>query len=179
MQQDLSNNIDWENNSSARKSLPLGLRRWQAKFSTSHIAVGTMAKRRKHQELDNCPRCSLPGENTDHVLQCKETGAINLWNKSVSQMRHTLTEQNTAPEIRNAILHIMNKYRDNKEPETTDWNYPHMNPILHKQKILDGTTSCTANGPINGCYNNKIFYAATNRKGHAKDGPLQSSTNFS
>jgi len=45
-------------------------------------------------------------------------------------------DNNTAPELRNAILNIVESYHSNSEPAIIDQNYPHMNEILRDQNKI-------------------------------------------
>ena len=67
--------IDWVPSSKAINRLPLGLKRWQWKFSTECIGVGNQLLHRKHQTHSKCPLCQANNKKVSHVLHCPDTAA--------------------------------------------------------------------------------------------------------
>ena len=47
--------IDWKASQAAAQKLPLGLRRWKAKFASGWIVVGSKLKHYKWQDHSTCP----------------------------------------------------------------------------------------------------------------------------
>ena len=72
--------INWKAAQAAHREQPLGRRRWQAKFMTSHCATGKMMKIRRQWPHSKCPRCGQEGEDTRHICQCPDPDARALMN---------------------------------------------------------------------------------------------------
>jgi hypothetical protein len=87
-------------------------------FSVKH-ALGILATkknmvRRKHDDNDKCPCCDLV-EDTEHILKCKSTTQQDTYSIERESLDIFL-QQVTTWELREAILELIQSFRDSKEP---------------------------------------------------------------
>ena len=101
--------INWKAAQAAHHELPVGQRRFHAKFSTSHIATGKMMLLRKQWPHSKCPRCGSPDEDTRHVLQCPASTAQ--WTKSLQALKEWMTDQHTDPILAASIMRLLRGWR--------------------------------------------------------------------
>jgi hypothetical protein len=113
---DIHNKVCWAASRTAIRRMPLGLRRWQVKFSTGHCGVGKMLVIWKYQSHDKCPRCGAEGEDNIHVLQCPSPAAQTLWkDKLIPELKKTLTDLGSSATLKRTIVDIVDRWRQGKE----------------------------------------------------------------
>jgi len=94
----------------AHKTMPQGKRRWLAKHSTGHCAVGRMMLRRREWTHSKCPVCGADDETATHVLQCQAPAARAQWNKSVQLLSDWMVENSTMPALRETIIYHLHAW---------------------------------------------------------------------
>lgn len=106
--------IDWKASKAAAKKLPMGLRRWRAKFSCGWIGVGSQLVHYQHQDHSNCPLCGVDDEKVSHVLHCPDPEAVSFATDRVkSILVAKLTQEKTEETLGAAIVHIFCRLRRN------------------------------------------------------------------
>jgi hypothetical protein len=93
-----ANNIDWQANHTAIKTLIVSRRHWVTKHVSGHCGTGKMMVRWKQRESDACPRCNEP-EDASHIWLCKNPELITVWNESIETRRSWLIAQQSHPSI--------------------------------------------------------------------------------
>ena len=93
-----ANNIDWQANHTAIKTLIVSRRHWVTKHVSGHCGTGKMMVRWKQRESDACPRCNEP-EDASHIWLCKHPESITVWRESIETLRSWLIAQQTHPSI--------------------------------------------------------------------------------
>jgi hypothetical protein len=73
--------------------------RWLSKWLMGFCGTGIMLQRYGHQTHSNCPRCGIPGESVEHIIQCQEKGAKDLWTSSIKQLETWMLVQQGHPEL--------------------------------------------------------------------------------
>jgi hypothetical protein len=58
---------------------------------TGFCGVGIMLKIYKFQSHPKCPHCEEDDESTLHVLQCQQTSASSLWERSIQNLEQWMT----------------------------------------------------------------------------------------
>jgi hypothetical protein len=105
--------IDWDVCEAALKRLPMGRRRWVAKHTSGHCAVGTMLVHRKEQPTPDCPRCG-DSENARHVWRCQDPSVFFVWALLMSSFSSWLESVRTAPEIIFWIIRRLTEWRSSE-----------------------------------------------------------------
>ena len=108
--------IDWENCATSIPCLKPSRRRWITKHASAQCGVGITLLKWKYQTDAKCPRCNLP-ESTAHVLTCTGMGANDTWNKSMSKVTQYLVDAGTHPELQEAILENLSRWRRSQLPQ--------------------------------------------------------------
>ena len=102
--------IDWEPSRLAINQLPLGLKRWFAKFATG--CIGNKHKFNQRSDVSaKCPNCSHPVEKSSHVLLCNDSKTKSNFNSNMKQLKTTLSETKTLPRFQTAIIKILQNWR--------------------------------------------------------------------
>ncbi len=104
--------IQWEDAAKARQTLPLGLRRWHAKYVTGHLPTSQVLCKRKYQDHAECPRCDVVPETQTHVLRCRAPSAVKKWKENMANLRAFLQKEQTHPGLCRAILQILTSWHD-------------------------------------------------------------------
>ena len=108
--------INWKAAQTANKEQPLGQKRWQAKFMTSHCATGKMMKIRRQWTHSKCPRCGQEDEDTRHICQCPDPDARALMNRSLAKLTTWMVNNKTHHLIQSHILTLLWKWIANEPP---------------------------------------------------------------
>ena len=114
--------INWKASQQALQELPIGQRRFHAKFATSHIATGKMMLIRKQWPHSKCPRCGADQEDTKHVIQCP--AAPGKWSSAIEGLQTWLKAQHTDPFLTVSITRLLHSWRQGQVCQTT----PSLNP---------------------------------------------------
>ena len=93
--------IDWPIIGNALKSVPSQRHLWIVKHTSGRSAVGIEMHRRKRWTHSQCPRCSVPLEDSQHVVRCPDADAVVEWSKSLRKLRLWLL-QTTSLELSRA-----------------------------------------------------------------------------
>ena len=128
--------INWPAASKALKELPLGQRRFHAKFSTSHIATGKMMLIRKQWPHSKCPRCGTSGEDTRHVIRCP--AAPGSWSTALQDLRKWMNRQDTDPILSSTITGILHSWRSGLPYRSPMTSNPTKAAALQAQLALGG-----------------------------------------
>ena len=118
------------------KSLPLNRRKWVTKHASENCGVGTTLVKWKMADVATCPRCLHPSETTAHIQRCNGHGALDLWNKSLEQLRKYLEKELTHPGIiKEAILYGLTRWRDNRKVDFLRFPNPVRRAVPDQTKI--------------------------------------------
>jgi hypothetical protein len=131
---DLIEEIDWQATERHLKSLNQGRRMWVPKHASEECGVGVTLVKWKYQRDDTCPRCDEP-ETTAHVLKCRGLGADQLWDSNVIKTDKTLKAIGTCPELRQAILLNLDRWRKQLPPVVDDFE-ANVQVVINQQHRL-------------------------------------------
>jgi len=79
--------IDWESIGRAMQEVPLNRQRWVAKYVSGHFATGQNMNKWKFRTTTKCPRCPEPIEDKQHILECPNEEAHEVWDKSIQVVK--------------------------------------------------------------------------------------------
>jgi hypothetical protein len=103
--------IDWTSLEKSAKSY--GRWKWLSKFVSGICGVGIMLQMWKYQEHNTCPRCGHPREDVQHTVTCGEYSATQTWEDSVEELARWMTENDAAPNMKEAIITGLRAWRTN------------------------------------------------------------------
>jgi hypothetical protein len=95
-------NVDWEAMERATRRTTKARHRWIVKHAAGICAVNKIMMKRGSTTTTDCPRCG-EHETSNHVTQCQQPAATEVWNKSIGELQEWLLSANTDPAITNAI----------------------------------------------------------------------------
>ena len=111
----MSHYVDWDPARLTINRLPAGLKRFFHKFSTGNIGNRYMLCKRNEIESPRCLLCNHDVEKSSHVLLCNNDETKNKFKKlTKSNLEKALTEQQTSPDLQNAMITILGKYREGR-----------------------------------------------------------------
>jgi hypothetical protein len=87
------------------------LRKYITKSASENYGVGTTLVEWKHQDNAVCPRCSHQMETPTHVQRCDGYSAGKVFQKSIDKLEEFLTEEETRPNLQDAIIQCIKKWR--------------------------------------------------------------------
>ena len=82
---------------------------WVTKFESGVCGTGRMMKRWNQRVIDNCPRCGVANEDTNHILKCPSASAQTVWKDSLLTLDEWLQTKKTCPDLRKLLLHILGR----------------------------------------------------------------------
>jgi hypothetical protein len=91
------------------RSTTLPKRLFISKQTVGMCGVGKYMKLWKQRDTDKCPRCNEP-EDAAHVLKCSGEGANDIWSNSIQKLEEWMTENQTYPDIKEAVIKVLNKW---------------------------------------------------------------------
>lgn len=109
--------IDWAATQRLGRSVSPALQRWITKHGSHECGVGCTLVKWKKQDDNACPRCGYP-ESTDHVLQCKDSGAQEVWQSGIEELQEFLTTSHAHPLLAEAIVSNIQRWRNSLPPIT-------------------------------------------------------------
>ena len=110
---DPSHKVDWEPARLAINCLSIGIRRFFWKYTSGHVGNRHMLWRREEIETPRCLLCNHEKEKSSHVLQCNnESTKLNFETQLRTVLDRSLNEQKTDPNLHNAIIDILCKWRN-------------------------------------------------------------------
>jgi hypothetical protein len=71
---------------------------------TGFCGVGVMLRVYRFQQHAKCPRCEDDDKTIDHVLQCRQQSALDLWSKSIQDLERWMTTNQGHPEMIELII---------------------------------------------------------------------------
>jgi hypothetical protein len=99
-----------------------------------------MLKIYKYQKHSKCPRCLSSNETTAHILQCRETDALSLWQQSLQGLEQWMLSNYGHPEMIELIILALQKWHNQKRiPFTYNILEPHLKTAWTKQRRLGWT----------------------------------------
>jgi hypothetical protein len=134
--------IDYNATAETMNSLNAPQRKYITKSASENYGIGTTLVEWKHQSDATCPRCSHPMETSAHVQQCGGYSANDIFQKSITKLEDFLTEENTRPDLQDAIIQCMKKWRTRESIQLTDYQADvqesHSTTALHRMAGHDG-----------------------------------------
>ena len=104
--------------------LPVGLKRWFAKFTTG--SIGNRHKLNQRGEGNaQCPNCSHPIEKSSHVLLCRNPKTKSNFKSNLKKIDKTLSENQTLPCLQRTILKILDNWRHGRTINKLDFPSMH------------------------------------------------------
>ena len=103
--------VDWTLKHMSHSNTSKGINRWLAKHNTGFCGVGKQLHRYKFQTHSDCPRCGTTDETTDHVLQCKETSACELWDNEVRSLQLWMKKEKVLCRLSDIIIFNLNSWK--------------------------------------------------------------------
>ena len=125
--------IDWESQRFALKSLPQGHRREAVKHTSGWFGTGKAMYARKERDTDKCPRCKTFIEDKTHILKCRHEGATSLWNKSMKKLDLWMKKRGTKDQIRIVIIDSMMAWREDSTPNASRFPNSSLHPVYTMQ----------------------------------------------
>ena len=113
--------IDWITPSKAITSLPHLRQKWLSKWITGVFGIGIKLRQWKWQAHSNCPRCLLPDESAQHVLQCPHDESTRLWEKSIESLRTWMQEEGCHQEMSTAFCNALLLWREGVNRPLTEY----------------------------------------------------------
>ncbi|MGL5934640.1 MAG: hypothetical protein ACRCZI_03340 [Cetobacterium sp.] len=89
-------------------------KRYITKTASANCGIGATMQEWGFQDTAKCPRCSEEHETTTHVQRCSGHGADEVFEKSLLKLQAYLTDENTHPELQEAIVTCLQRWRDKK-----------------------------------------------------------------
>jgi len=69
-----------------------------------------------------CPHCSVPLKDKQHVLQCPATSAMATWNKAMQELSTWLSDQGSDPLLWADLINALNAWCNNTpQDESKPW----------------------------------------------------------
>ncbi len=59
-----------------------------------------------------CPRCSCPKEDKEHLLKCPAESVVAVWKKALDELDNWMAATQTHPQIRHDIIAGLSKWHD-------------------------------------------------------------------
>ena len=106
--------VDWKPLKKAVKRLPVGLQRWNVKFTTGCLGTRHMLHHWNKFDSPQCPNCDHHTEKSSHVLRCNNQKTKTQFKKNLSDIKKCLSKSETYEPTQTAILKILSDYRDHK-----------------------------------------------------------------
>ena len=129
--------VDWDAQGQALTQSARSRRHWVVKHSSGFCGVGHMMRKWKEWDTATCPRCNDPDETTSHVWTCSGGGADGRWEKSLADLWDWMTEQETAPELRDAICDYLRSWRDKSQVLAGhQCDFPGLQQAVHNQATI-------------------------------------------
>lgn len=92
------------------KTASVSRQQWVTKHVSGFCGTGKMMHRWKKRESAKCPRCDQD-EDAEHVWICQGSGANEVWDQSISNLREWLKEQKTNPILTEALCTGLSAWR--------------------------------------------------------------------
>ena len=138
--------IDWDAIGAAMNKSTITHRHWVTKHISGWCSVGVVAKRWKLRPTDACPLCKEQ-ETARHVWRCRAPSAMKVWKASLSTLQAQLGRLHTAPEVIEAILSRLTKWKTGANFPAPQYSFPYLNEAIRSQdrlgwdSFLEGTLS--------------------------------------
>ena len=114
--------IDWKAQSRATKEVWPHIQRFVVKWSSNHIGTGANLVDWHMRRYGECPFCNKESEMTQHVVQCMNNKATDIWNEAVVKYDTALTKIGTSTMLKQIILKELNAWR-------------FRDPVLHRDRL--------------------------------------------
>jgi hypothetical protein len=88
--------VDWQAVGLAMKGLKAPRRRWVVKHANNTCGVNSKLVQWGKKTSPLCPRCDEV-ETSQHVYQCQDPAAANLWKSNIDNLRNWMVVHQTAP----------------------------------------------------------------------------------
>ena len=98
-----SSEVDWQATEDGMKGLPKARQHWLVKQASGFCATGKMMLRRKEWSAAKCPRCECEVEDSEHVLKCQGSGAVEQWKHGIDALDSWMRNKGTAFDVTQAI----------------------------------------------------------------------------
>jgi hypothetical protein len=104
--------VSWEAIDKAMLETKRSRRVFISKHACGMCGVGKFMKRWKQRSDDACPRCGET-EDSAHVWVCNGSGADEVWERSVEDLKRWLNTIQTDPDIQHCIISYLHSWRYN------------------------------------------------------------------
>jgi len=104
--------INWECSDKAMKALPQAQRQWVAKAASKFLPDGKNMLRWGLRSKAQCPCCSYPIEDKDHIFKCPAESAQTRWNQSLKELDQWMQSTRTHPQLRQDIINGLQQWHD-------------------------------------------------------------------
>ena len=129
--------VDWEATKAAINRLPMGLKRFNVKFTSGWI--GNRHKLHQWKQIDSpkCLNCNSPVEKSSHVLRCNNPLAKKEFNNKLPEIKKVLKKSNTEPYMEASIMKIIRFWKSGIAitPSTFKNTFGLRDAIKDQQKI--------------------------------------------
>jgi hypothetical protein len=127
--------IDYNATTEAMSNLNAVQRKYVTKAASKNYGIGTTLVEWKHQNDAKCPRCQHPSEDAAHVQRCEGYSANEVFKKSISKLEEFLVSENTRPDLHDAIIQCITKWRRRQPIQLNDYQDDVQKVIRQQHKI--------------------------------------------
>jgi hypothetical protein len=113
--------IDYDATEETMCSLTATQRKYITKTASENYGVGTTLVDWKHQADAVCPRCKHQVETPVHVQRCEGYAAGDIFQKSIANLEEFLTEEDTRPDLQDAIIQCIKRWRAGEDIRLTEY----------------------------------------------------------
>jgi len=104
--------IDWECSDKAMKALPQAQRQWVAKAASKFLLDGKNMLWWGLRSMAQCPCCSHPIEDKEHIFKCPAESAQTQWNQLLEELDQWMQSTRTHPQLRKDIIDGLQQWLD-------------------------------------------------------------------
>ena len=113
VREEVLTSIDTTSLAKASKTVTLPRQRFLAKWSCECLPTGKNMVRWKLRHDGACPFCTLPNENTTHILTCNHVDALAVWDEAILKFLNNAFGYDTCWYVRLAISRELTAWRHN------------------------------------------------------------------
>ena len=95
----------------ASKLISWERQRWIAKFLSGWCATGSKMLKWKKRLVDRCPRCGHKKEDNVHILECKASEVLEIWEKEFKKLDRWLCAEETCPQLRKTLIESLRAWK--------------------------------------------------------------------
>lgn len=103
--------MDWKTTGRALRQLTFSQRKRVLKAATGTLSVGRSMEQWRKWNHSKCPCCDAINEDVTHVWRCPDPQAQQQWKKSLKNLQQWMIDNETMPELQQAIINALEHWR--------------------------------------------------------------------